>query len=542
MEIIVRIKLLIILSCSSLFGQVNLTDSNLPIMLINTNNQTIEDEPKITATMKVIDNGPGNRNQITDPPLGYEGFIGIELRGASSQSFLKKGYGLETRKEDGTNRNVVLFGMPKENDWVLHGPFSDKSLIRNALAYKLAGAIMPYAPRTQFCELIINGNYKGVYLFTEKVKIDKGRVDLDKLRIDENAGDSLTGGYLIKIDKTAGGITDGWSSSYAPMIGANQRTYYQYHSPSPDKMSANQRLYIRNFITDFEDVMASENFADSLNGYRKYIDPNSFIDFILLNELCKNVDAYRLSTFLYKDKNSIDPLMKAGPVWDFNLGFGNVDFCAGPSPQGWVMNYNSICPEDGYLIQFWWPKLLEDEYFGTEVISRWRELRNNEWSDSRIENCINDLVESLSESQVRNFNQWSILGSYVWPNAFIGNSYSEEVEQLRNWLTDRLNWMDESIEQLNRYQLSIPVRREAQVYPNPFSESLTFKFFGIENEKLKIEVYNQFGQPIFFKEKEILFTGEQSIEWTPKAKSTELNFYRIFLDGEQYASGAVFRQ
>ena len=190
MEIIVRITLLILIGCSSLSGQINLTDSNLPIILIETNNQGIQDEPKITATMKIIDNGPGNRNQITDPPLGYEGFIGIELRGASSQSFLKKGYGLETRNEDGSNRNIVLMGMPKENDWVLHGPYSDKSLIRNALAYKLAGAVMPYAPRTQFCELIINGNYRGVYLFTEKIKIDKGRVDLEKLQIDENSGDN----------------------------------------------------------------------------------------------------------------------------------------------------------------------------------------------------------------------------------------------------------------------------------------------------------------------------------------------------------------
>ena len=541
MEIIVRITLLILIGCSSLSGQINLTDSNLPIILIETNNQGIQDEPKITATMKIIDNGPGNRNQITDPPLGYEGFIGIELRGASSQSFLKKGYGLETRNEDGSNRNIVLMGMPKENDWVLHGPYSDKSLIRNALAYKLAGAVMPYAPRTQFCELIINGNYRGVYLFTEKIKIDKGRVDLEKLQIDENSGDNLTGGYIVKIDKTVGAITEGWSSSYAPMFGASQRTFYQYHSPSPDKMSPNQRLYIRNFISDFEDIMASENFADSLSGYRNYIEPNSFIDFILLNEMCKNVDAYRLSTYLHKDKDSVDPLMKAGPVWDFNLGFGNVDFCAGPSPEGWVMDYNSICPEDGYLIQFWWPKLLQDEYFGKKLINRWRELRNNAWSDSFIENCINDLVSTLSESQIRNFNRWSILGTYVWPNAFVGNTYSEEVEQLRSWLTDRLNWMDQSIEELNRYQGPLPVRKEARTYPNPFTESLTFEVFGTENEQLKIEVYNQLGQLAFFKEKDILITGKQSIEWTPTARITELYFYRIFLDGEEHTNGAVFR-
>ncbi len=542
MENIVRVLLISLFFYSSLGAQVNLTDSNLPIILIETGNQVIQDEPKVMAIMKIIDNGPGNHNQVTDAPLGYDGFIGIEFRGASSQSFPKKGYGLETRKEDGSNRNVELFGMPKENDWVLHGPFSDKSLIRNALAYKLAGAVMPYAPRTQFCELMINGNYRGIYLFTEKIKIDKGRVNINKPNPDEDVGDNLTGGYIIKIDKTAGGVTEGWSSSFAPMPGAFQRTYYQYHHPSPEDMTLNQQDYIRNFITDFENSMAAETFTDSLDGFRNYIDPASFIDFILLNEMCKNVDAYRLSTFLYKDIDSVDPLLKAGPVWDFNLGFGNVDFCAGPSPEGWVMDYNYICPEDGYLIQFWWPKLLEDEHFGKQLVQRWRTLRDGEWSDSRIETCIGSLVESLSESQIRNFIQWPVLGEYVWPNAFIGNTYPEEVEQLRSWLRDRLRWMDRSIEELNRYQSLLPVRSEPSVYPNPFLEVLTFEVFGMEDEQLEIKVYNQLGQLVFQEKKDILRNGMQFIYWTPELLSTQLYYYSIFLDGKESGKGSIFRR
>lgn len=542
MKIIVRFLLVSLFFVSSLQAQVNLTDSNLPIIIIETNNQAIQDEPKITVTMKIIDNGPGNRNQITDLPLAYEGFVGIEFRGASSQSFLKKGYGLETRKEDGSNRNVVLFGMPKENDWILHGPFSDKSLIRNALAYKLAGEIMPYAPRTQFCELMINGNYRGVYLFTEKIKVDKGRINIDKLQMAENAGDSLTGGYIIKIDKTAGSVTEGWSSSYPPMSGAIQRTYYQYHSPSPDDMTFNQRNYIRGFITDFENTMAGENFADSLMGYRAYIDPISFIDFILLNEMCKNVDAYRLSTYLYKDLDSVDPLLKAGPVWDFNLGFGNVDFCAGPSPQGWVMDYNSICPQDGYLIQFWWPKLLKDDDFGRQLIERWRELRTNEWSDNRIEACMDSLVESVAEGQVRNFVRWRILGEYVWPNAFIGDTYSEEIQQLRTWMTARLEWMDSSIGNLNRYLPTFSERSEPRIYPNPFSETLIFEVYGVENEQVEVVVYNQLGQAIFVEKELIVIPGKQEIIWIPTNMSTDIYFYRIFLNQEELGKGTILRQ
>ena len=424
---------------------------------------------------------------------------------------------------------------------MLHGPFSDKSLIRNALAYKLAERIMTYAPRTQFCELVINGNYQGIYLFTEKLKVDKGRVNVDKLKIDEITGDELTGGYLIKIDKTSGGATDGWFSSFPPMSDADQRTYYQYHDPSYEEMNEIQRNYIRDYITDFEEVMASEDFDDDLNGYPSYINAESFIDFILVNELCKNVDAYRLSTYLYKDKNSIDPLINAGPVWDFNLGFGNVDFCAGPSPQGWVMDYNSICPWDGYLIQFWWPKLLEDNDFGTQLISRWRELRNNEWSDNRIKSCIDSLVGSINEGQVRNFNQWSILGEYVWPNAFIGNSHNEEITQLRSWLTDRLEWMDRSIFQLNRSQPRESNGTITNAFPNPFSQTLTFEVFGLSNQQVEIEVYNSIGQLIFIEETKITASGKVDVFWTSESASQEFYYYRIFVNDKESASGIIFK-
>jgi len=262
---------------------------------------------------------------------------------------------------------------------------------------------------------------------------------------------------------------------------------------------------------------------------------------MLVNEICKNVDAYRLSTYFYKDKNSVDPLITAGPVWDFNLGFGNVDFCAGPSPQGWVLDYNSICPWDGYLIQFWWLKLLEDNNFGTQLVDRWREIRINEWSDSHIEACIDSLVESINEGQMRNFNQWSILGEYVWPNSFIGNSHIEEIAQLRSWLTDRLEWMDRSIEQLNRSQTRVSNGTVANVFPNPFLETLTFEVFGLSNQQVEIEVYNSLGQLIFLEETKILASGKVDVFWTPELESTEFYFFRILINGKESENGVIFR-
>ena len=160
-----------------------------------------EDEPKIVAQLKIIDNGSGKRNRITDLPTGYAGKIGIEIRGSSSQMFPKKQYGFEIYNDAEEGINVSLLGLPKEEDWILNAPYTDKSLIRNALAYKWGSALGNYAPRTKFCEVVINGAYKGVFKLTEKIKRDNNRVNISKLDATTTTGNALTGGYIIKIDK-----------------------------------------------------------------------------------------------------------------------------------------------------------------------------------------------------------------------------------------------------------------------------------------------------------------------------------------------------
>ena len=340
-------------------SQVNFQSSNLPIVLIITNNgEPIPDEPKITAQMKIIDNGPGQVNHLSDPPNHYNGYIGIEMRGSTSQILSdKKPYAVETRDAQGEDFAVPLLGMPKEADWVFLAPFSDKSLIREALAFELTRRSMTWASRSRFVELVLNGNYQGVYLIAEKIKRDKNRVDISKLTDTDLAGDSLTGGYILKLDKTTGAIADGWVSPYPAQAGSWQSTYYQYHYPKPEDIQPEQKQYIQDWITGFEDVMHSPQYADSINGYQKYIDIQSFVDFILINEITKNVDGYRLSTFLYKDRDSKNPHLFAGPVWDFNIALGNAEYCGGNSYQGWAINFNSLCGQDDWIIHFWW-KLL----------------------------------------------------------------------------------------------------------------------------------------------------------------------------------------
>lgn len=528
----------ILFSLNVSFTQV-FESSNLPIFIIDTNGSTILDEPKSTANLKVIDNDTDNRNYLTDTPTGYDGNIGIELRGSTSQIlYSKKSYAFETRNEDGSNNNVSLLGFPKENDWILYGPYGDKSLIRNALAYDFAGQIMDYAPRYQFCEVVLNGNYQGVYVLLEKIKRDKDRVAISKLGPDDNVGDVVTGGYIVKLDKDTGVNNDGWTSPYQPNGASYQETYYQYHYPKPDDITLDQAYYIENYIRDWERLMKEEApiFNDSLEGYDQYIDPASFIDFILVNELCKNVDAYRLSTYFYKDRASTDDArLKAGPVWDFNLGFGNVDFCAGPSPEGWVLNYNKICPDDNWLIPFYWDKLLTDDKFTSALESRWKELRESIWTKDKLCQKIDDMSELLMEAQERNFLQWPILGNYIWPNSFVGSTYTEELEYLKDWLMDRIDWMDASFEELYPYQ---PVAEDGQalVYPNPYKDTAVLEFEGEPNSFYDLFIYDAVGQLVA---QDIISRQESGLFFVelPFISDAGLHFFAVMVGKKVIKSG-----
>lgn len=179
-------------------SQVNFTESNLPIILIDTHGKAIPyDNPRIVAEMAIIYNGRGQTNHPTDPPNEYQGKISIEIRGSSSAGWAKKQYAIETQFDDGSNRNISLLGMPKENDWILSAPYYDRSMIRNVLVYWMVRQTGRWAPRTRLCELVLNGNYQGVYILMEKIKADKHRVNIKRMSPRDVGGDSVTGGYIM---------------------------------------------------------------------------------------------------------------------------------------------------------------------------------------------------------------------------------------------------------------------------------------------------------------------------------------------------------
>ena len=422
--------------------EVEFSTSDLPIILLETE-ADIPDDPKIAARMRIIDNGPGARNAVTDVANDYDGWAGIEIRGSSSQAFPKLQYGIETRDADGEDVEASLLGMPEEEDWVLYAPYVDKSLMRNVLAYHLARRAGRYASRTRFCEVVLNGEYQGLYVLMEKVKRGDGRVDVNKLKDDETEGDDLTGGYIVKIDATTGDDEDddlGWRSPYGVGVTTGRPPIYLFDVPDADDVAPEQAAYIQAFVTGFEAVMADGDFEDPEAGYDAYINAGSFVDFLLLTELSKDHDGYRRSAFFHKDKDSNDPLLHAGPVWDFNLAFGNADRLGTDDPEGW--RYEIPISATRYPIPFWWGRLARSERFGAAILERWTELRRGPFHPDSLDHWVDSTAGVLDEAQARNFERWPVLGERLWLNAYVGETYGDEVGYLKRWLRERGAWMD----------------------------------------------------------------------------------------------------
>ncbi len=509
---------------SSVYNSVvEFTSSNLPIVVINTNGQEIVDDYKITADMGIIYNGEGIRNNLTDQFNNYNGKIGIEIRGSSSQMFPKKQYAVETRDDSGNDIKVSLLGFPSESDWILFAPYNDKSLMRDALAYRIASDMGRYASRSKFCEVVLNGEYNGVYVLLEKVKRDANRVNIKKLEPPDTSGNALTGGYIIKIDKTDGETTDGWYSDYLPFSQTQYKIYYQYHYPKPEDIAASQKLYIKNRIFFFETVMKyNSDIADSATGYPKYIDTDSFVDFILTNEVTKNVDAYRLSTYLYKNRDDINPKIFAGPVWDFNLGFGNADYYEGWKTEGWqieiLTDFQNIPDWESFLTPFWWRKLYDDTNFRNKVYARWQYLRTRSLSTTKILSYVDSLATLLDESKTRNFEKWPVLGIYVWPNPYpyyLLQTYQEELDYLKSWIINRLNWLDQNmigeptiVEETKGLTPDNFVLE--QNYPNPFNPTTKISWQSPANSWQTIKVFNSLGQELETIVNEYLEAGSHS--------------------------------
>ncbi|MGB9415094.1 MAG: CotH kinase family protein [Acidobacteriaceae bacterium] len=377
----------------------------LPVLKITTDGgAVIGADDYVTGSIEVQDPKNAQNN--------YTGTITIKGHGNTTWAMPKKPYTLKL------DSKAPLLGMPSSKSWILLANYDDKSLLRNALAFELADRLgQVWAPRSVFVEIFLNAQYEGVYELTEKIDIAKNRLNITEMDDTDNSGKDLTGGYLLEID-----VHRGEDFTWLSPGDVN------YGIDDPDPATGQQSTYIENYVNTAEAALYSANFTDPGTGWPAYWDADSMIQWYLDEELMGNNDSvFWSSIYLYKDRN--DPRLYMGPVWDFDISAGNVNYNPIVSPtQPWLTN------------SFYVKRLLEDPAFKADVKTKWAAVKATELDT--LPAWIDQEAAALQQAQQNNFQRWPILGEYVWPNSEVANTYPGEVTFLKSWITQRVAWMD----------------------------------------------------------------------------------------------------
>lgn len=472
-----------------------LQTSTLPIVLIDTENgAAIVDDPKVKAQMKVIHDPDKPMNAVLDFPNNYNGNIGIEIRGNTSAAYPQTPYAFELKDELGENVNAPLLDMPEENDWILLSNWNDKTMMRNNLTYHLFREMGHYAPRTKYCEVVLNGKYEGIYVFTEKIKQDDNRVDIANLRPEETEGDDLTGGYIFKVDNYESDGSDSWLGNFTPERVPENEVRFVYHDPRASKIVPEQKEYLQAYVDGFETVLFGDNFSDPTTGYRAYINVESFIDYLIISELSRNVDAYKKSKYYFKDKDSKGGLLNSGPVWDYDWAYKNINGTQ-TSGSGWShVSFEWMWPTPNG----WVERMLQDPWFEQKWANRYHELRTTILSEDYLFNFIDQQHDTLSEAQTRHFQRWKILGINV--GAPEGNesqpaTFAGEVTKFKQWLSIRLFWLDRNMPAMvvTNIKESTETTPVIRVFPNP---STDYIFVEASKEMEQFSLINELGQVV----------------------------------------------
>ena len=387
----------------------------------------------------------------------YQGKALIRYRGNSSRHFDKSSYLIRLVDEQKLYVNQPMLGMSPASEWVLHGPFLDRTLVRNYVCYSVAGQVMDYAPNVRYCELIVDGEYQGLYLLTEAVTKDEGRVDLT-----EPEGNRAMTSWMVRWDRENKGDTHlNTFSHYTYRLGVS---IPDLRYPGKNTVTPERIAYVQEEISQIERVLYSAEFQDVSRGYQAYLDKESFAQYFILNEFFGNVDAGRFSTYLHKDlRGKVSPV-----VWDFNNACDNYISC--------------VYGDSGFnMTQFpWFGQLLRDEAFVESVISQYRQMRKKTLSDEALAELIDGTVSYLGDAVERNYEVWGYVFevpeddypsyrlydgesgfvfdasradevNYLFPIERNHLSYEASVEQLKTWLYARGAWLDEHIESLRQY-------------------------------------------------------------------------------------------
>lgn len=399
-----------------------------------------EGDTYIMAQMKIMDR-QDRYNQVSDEAQ-LASQIKIRVRGYSSRWFEKKSYAVKTIDETGEYKNLPVMGMEKHHEWALNGPYLDKSLMRNYLAMNLSGELMDFAPDVRFCELILNGEYKGLYVMMETVTRGNGRADIAKPDNTRNVT-----GYVIELDNAAVEPVTALDNftKYAAVL--KERAFFDIVYPGNQNLTPQLKSYIERDVSAFEKALYSFDYDSDRYGYPAKLDVDEFVKYFIIMEVFMQYDVGKRSVYFYKDINGrFKPC-----VWDFNNSLGNSDINDDLDDYQITGFFSTQAP--------WFWMMLKEEDFIEQIIQEYQRLRKGSLKDENLEKYIIETVDYLGSAIDRNYAVWGYtfdpenlkLDDKLSPDSRNPADYEEAVREMKEALLDRLQWLDEHIEVLRQY-------------------------------------------------------------------------------------------
>ncbi len=424
--------------------------SDLPIVLVDGYGQGKPSDKDVykDAAVMVFEPSGGMATVSALPNVATR--AGYHVRGQSSANFPQTPYKLELWDNANKDADYPLLGMPADSDWALIPPYYDRALVRNPFVYTLGKELGMEAPRTQYAEVYLNyaaramsdADYQGIYWFSETIKNNGVRTNLKQLKETDTQLPQISGGYIFKFDQAASEEPKLLCTGSEPISGGlggggGGRTgtcWVDLEVVDPDPLNAEQKAWLTQYVQQLHNALHATPIGD----YAQFIDVASFVDYLLVSELTRNVDAYVRSAYFFKDR---DGKLKGGPLWDYNFalgvgGAGTIDPAGGWQHAG-SRNVNN-----------WFPKLAADPAFITQVKARWATLRQGLMSQSALDQRITDLAKPLTNAIVRDYAKWPV--SSVMKNTGIVRgptvtTWAEQVQAMRTFVSARATWMDSQL-------------------------------------------------------------------------------------------------
>ncbi len=421
-------------SAATISDVVSVACTGLPTLYLDTNVATsaITRDAYVLGSMKLISQEYGDFSYTFSKAKE-----GIKGRGNSSWGMPKKGYNIKFDSKQS------FFGRPSAKKWCIIANYSDKSLLRNKFASVLGTELFNAGWNPSFfpVDVVVNGEYQGNYIFCEKITLSNGRIETQDIA---DVEDYLASGKESKVtDANGDGVKDLYDGGFILEVDARKDADFYFSTTyggkpftlkDPDEVSSEIQSHVQTLVQNAEDVLYGENFNDAESGWRKYIDEDAAIDWFIANEFAKNNDAiFFSSVYIYYDPS--DGTLHLGPNWDFDIGFGNINYNNCDNPTGWWIKSAK-----------WIARLVKDPEFVAKVKSRWNEKKSDIYV--AVNSQLPALADSISISAEYNFAKWNILGKYVWPNAAgyaDRTTYQSEVDYMLDWCNARYTWLDSAI-------------------------------------------------------------------------------------------------